>query len=113
MCSDLMAPDDYKNAPQDERERVSNGCGPQSALFDVVPDNLLGLYIGCACDVHDWMYEKGGAPSDRDMADLVFYWNMVRMINKAGGLLQLPRLILAKWYYHAVRRFGAAAFKVK
>jgi len=110
MCEGLNAPRSFREANSDERARVSNGCGPGWSAFDVVPDNLLGLSIACACDIHDWMYARGSTTNDKDRADTWFYWNMKRLIDDDGGVLRVPRLCLAWWYHRAVRRLGARSF---
>ena len=110
MCchETLSAPKSFRNASEEERARVSNGCGPASALFDVVPDNILGVSIGCACDIHDWEYEEG---LDKELADLRFYRNLRTRIDEVGGWLRRPRLFIAWWYFRAVTKLGHDAFK--
>lgn len=56
------------------------------------------------------MYARGKTSSDRDRADTWFYWNMKRLIDEKGGLLRLPRLCLAWWYYRAVSALGESSF---
>ena len=110
MCHGLIARKSFREASKEERAAVSNGCGPQSHLRDLVPNKLLGRHIGCACDVHDWMYEEGGDARDRRVADAVFFLNMCKIIDDEGGLLRIPRKILARWYFRAVVAFGKNAF---
>lgn len=110
MCTGLEAPKTFREASEKERSEVSNGCGPQWAAFDIVPDHLFGLRIGCACDIHDWMYEEGAALEDKDVADATFYRNMRSIVEREGGWLKQPRLLLAWWYYRAVKRFGRDSF---
>ena len=110
MCQGLIAPKSYLRASRAERAAVSNGCGPQSHSRDLVPDRLLGLPIGCACDVHDWMYEEGGDARDRRVADAVFFLNMCKIIDDKGGILRIPRKMLARWYFRGVVAFGRRAF---
>jgi hypothetical protein len=114
MCTELEAPESFHRASEEKRGEVSNGCGPQSALFNSIPTSMrnffFGLDVGCACDIHDWMYEEG---KDQAEADVVFYRNMRRIIEREGGWLKQPRLLLAWWYYRAVRRFGHDSFAGK
>jgi len=51
--------------------KVTNGCGSADSKFDFVPDNLLGLAILAACQVHDWMYHVGKTFDDKELADRV------------------------------------------
>lgn len=109
MCdlTKLHAPASFRQANDDQRKAVSNGCGPQSKLGGIVPDRLLGLSVTCACDIHDWSYNEG---IDRGYADRMFYRNMQIIIKEKGGLLMRPRLILAWWYFRAVDKFGQRAY---
>jgi hypothetical protein len=110
MCKGLIAPKTYRDASKEERAAAIRDRSPQSHSRDLVPDKLLGLHIGCACDVHDWMYEEGGDARDRRVADAVFFLNMCKIIDDEGGLLRIPRKLLARWYFRAVVAFGKDAF---
>ncbi len=109
MCDPkkLYTSKSFRSATPTQRAAVSNGCGPQSQLGGIVPDRLLGLSVSCACDVHDWDYHEG---LPREVADRNFYANMKIIIKEKGGLLMRPRLVLAWWYFRAVRRFGQSAY---
>ncbi len=104
---DLWVPID---ATDTEVAEASNGCGPSGWRVDLVPDNLLGVDIASACDIHDWMYEEG---EDRQEADEVFLKNMLELVNAKGGWLRCFRRMLARFYYRVVAKSGAEYFRVK
>jgi len=106
----LHAPSSYNNASDAERASQSNGCGPGGWKFDVVPDNLLGVDVVAACNIHDWMYGEGGGEDDREWADRIFLMNMKRLVRAAGGPLLPARLCLAWWYWRGVVKLGRPAF---
>lgn len=112
-CHNLNAPRSFFEASEEDKARKTNGCGPQSSILDVVPDHLLGLPIGCACNIHDWMFAEGGGQADKDRADTWFRWNLRILIDEDGGLLRWPRLFLAWWYWRAVSKLGDDAFNWK
>lgn len=100
------------------------GCGSDKAMIDFVPDNIFGLSIKEACCPHDDRYERGGSQEDKDVADLEFHGNMLRIIdnyklaNQVGKwnkfkCAMYPHLIarhIATGYYDKVVRFGDSSF---
>jgi len=110
---ELFAPEDYWKASRELKEKIVNGCGSARAKFDFVPDNILGLDISEACNIHDWMYHFAPAKIEyKEKADRVFLNNMIRLIDaktKWKWLRKLRRCI-AKKYYLAVKYYGAPAF---
>jgi hypothetical protein len=104
------------NSSWDEIIAASNGCGPQGWKIDVVPDKILGCYIGEACRIHDVQYEDGETIEDKDSADRTFLNNLIRLIrarttNWFAKKLLLPfRLKAAYGYYLFVAKFGGPAF---
>ena len=95
---------------------VSNGCGPAGWKIDVVPDSILGCYIGESCRIHDVQYEVGETIEDKDSGDRTFRNNMIRLIKGrttnwfAKVFLLKARLRLAQKYYEFVVNFGGPAF---
>jgi hypothetical protein len=108
----LYAPKEYWDATEIERKKITNGCGSEGWKGALVPNDLLGVDIKPACDIHDWMYSKGKKIEDKDQADRVFLNNMVRIINCSteNSVLKKIQLLEAKTYYEAVCVFGGDAF---
>lgn len=108
----LKAPLSYRKAHVLDRKKICNACGSSSVLVDFVPDNLFGLDISEACNIHDWMYQKGKTSNHKKVADDTFLTNMFRLIDNAGGnvLLRWIRKAAAKTYHLAVKQFGDSAF---
>lgn len=111
----LYAPQSYLDAPPDLLARVCNGCGSARAKFDFVPDTVYGLRITEACHIHDWMYHCGRTAIDKLEADVVFLGNVLRIIERASGivsrLLRPLRRLRALHYYQAVAELGGPAFQ--
>ena len=78
----------------------------------LVPDDLLGLCITPACDIHDYMYTVGDSISDKDSADRSFLNNMLRLIDAhdCWQIFKRRRALEAQVYYEAVHLFGGPAF---
>ena len=106
----LLAPQSYVNATDDEKSDICNGCGTSGWKGKVVPETMWGLDISEACQRHDWMYHYGTTKKDKELADLVFLRNLVRIINREGGWLKWPRRYRAMTYYNFVADFGDEAF---
>jgi len=104
----LMVPDSYINTPYAEIQKHTGGCGPGKLGDSFVPDTILGESIFLACQIHDWMYYVG-IPGDKDIADRVFLWNMVALIDD-GEVLDQVRLRTVMTYYQAVRIGGDDSF---
>lgn len=107
------APPTWWEASDDARAEVVNGCGPGSWRHDVVPDSLIGVSIGEACDIHDWMYEQGSTLDEKRWADTMFLRNMRALIDQSGGfwLLRWLRHRLAERYFAVVVALGGPAFE--
>lgn len=106
----LTAPQSYLEASPEVRAAVCNGCGAGGWKFDIIPDNLYGLDISEACNIHDWMYTVGETEADKVEADQLFLENMYRLINGGAWLLKGVRRRAAKGYFESVSHCGAAAF---
>lgn len=93
-------------------EKLINGCGPRGIIGLIIPDNILGVNIKKACDIHDYMYIMGETIEDKDKADRVFLNNMIRLIGlkSTNNLILKMRLFLAKKYYQSVCTFGGVYF---
>lgn len=108
----LYAPASFKLASKEELQETCNGCGPSGWKLDLVPDNIWLLYIGDACNIHDWMYSKGRTIEDKEGADRVFLNNLIRIIDRDKSRWRDKRKMKDKayGYYLAVKKFGGPAF---
>ncbi|MCG8532378.1 MAG: hypothetical protein MI749_17195 [Desulfovibrionales bacterium] len=105
----LLAPLTYYEAPQEMKDRVCNGCGPEGLLGKLVPEKLLGKCISPACNIHDWMYHEG---IDKQKADLYFLANMVLICSEGSKLLFPFRVALACKFFLAVFYCGDEYFVI-
>jgi hypothetical protein len=100
--------------PQEEVDRIANGCGPQKKFLgiDFVPDDLAGINITPACDLHDVGYNLGDNDEDKTVSDLMFLNLMVLHIiySKAGDVQKAAALNLAMKFFWAVYFHGKDAF---
>lgn len=106
----LQAPADFLVCPISTLETICNGCGSADSKFDFVPDTMWSLYIGYACHIHDYEYEKGETKEHKKIADKRFHKNMRALIKLKGGIFRFPRYVRAYLYYAAVKRKGYPAF---
>ena len=114
----LDAPPDYYSLTPKQKKKICNGCGPKNPKYfggHVIPDNLYGISISEACNIHDYMYYIGKTIKDKNEADRVFLNNMLRIIDS----VQYPWwLRWLKWlrqksawkYYEVVSNLGDIAF---
>ena len=116
MKAYLSAPASYLHASHSVREAVCNGAGPWG-YGRLVPDNILGLCITEAANIHDWQYWKGRSEEDKRNADSNFLTNMIRLTNTEttrffliGLVLRGMRRHIILYYYEAVHEFGHRAF---
>lgn len=108
----LYAPASFLTASEIELELICNGCGPSGWKVDIVPDHIFYLYIGSACNIHDWMYHHGRSDEDKKEADRVFLNNLIRLIERDKSKLRDKKKMIekAKGYYFAVKYAGGPAF---
>lgn len=120
----LYAPKKYWELDGETKKRICNGCGPRG-VFDFVGDSIWGVYIGEACNIHDYMYHVAEANiKAKEEADRVFLNNMLRLIEAQTkkrviifkGKVQFNNPLMwlrrktARHYYLGVKYFGAPAF---
>ena len=111
MNNQLYAPPEYINASANTRMQICNGCGAAGAKFDFVPDNIWGLKISEACNIHDWMYFYAKPNNkDKEKCDRIFLHNLLRLVEIKGGWLKRPRRQRAWFYFKMVQKFGGTAF---
>jgi hypothetical protein len=108
----LVAPVEYWQMPEEERNLIAGGCGPGGFGDALVPDTLWGLSVRAACEIHDWMYHFGESIDDKRLADRLFLDNMVSIIctKTKNWILRKLRLQRAWAYYQAVAKFGGPSF---
>jgi hypothetical protein len=112
LCNDgiLEADNGFLCSPIETLETICNGCGAADSKFDFVPDTMYGLYIGYACQIHDWDYHTGSTANHKKLADRRFHRNLRALIKQAHWLLRYPRYTRAWLYYKTVQKKGGDAF---
>jgi hypothetical protein len=100
----------------EELERIVNGCGPKY-FGALVPDELYGMDMEPACNIHDFMYHFGRTHLDKEVADRSFLNNVVRLAmaisdptTEEGRELLDKRLEVAYFYFNAVAKYGGPAY---
>ena len=113
----LLTPQSYLNASDEEVDEKTGGCGPGNIGDWFVPDTMYGESVFLACRIHDWMYGEGEDELDRRIADRTFLWNMTVLIQDVpftgvdeDQFLDLLRLRRVMTYYQAVSEGGSLAF---
>lgn len=107
----LESLDSFKTATFEELNEVCNGCGAADAKFDFVPDKIWGTYIGYACHIHDWEYDKGVTEEDKIKADKRFKDNLFRIISWGKWYKPKPlQKARAYLYYLGVKEKGHDAY---
>ena len=106
----LRAPQSYWDASREMIESVAGGCGPGGVGDWMVPDTNFGLSMKPACEIHDWMYYEGQTQEGKEIADIVFLLNMLKLVKKGTRFLRIPRDHRAFVYYEAVKYGGNSAY---
>ncbi|MBT4762922.1 MAG: hypothetical protein HOO06_14605 [Bdellovibrionaceae bacterium] len=103
-----FAPDSYWNLSNEDKNFISNGCGPKAISLLPVPDHLFGTKIKSACSIHDFMYSKTTNHKEQEIADKIFLENMNALIENecTSKLLKMLKKAKAYAYYFAVSLFG-------
>lgn len=113
-CS-ISVPETFWGFDETELAVFTNGCGPRGFGDKIVPDKLLFLSVKAACIIHDFSYNMGETPDDKQRADFTFLYNMLRIINTKSKFwpFKMIRRRLALAYYDAVAEFGEGCFNDK
>lgn len=91
--------------------KICNGCGAADAKIDFVPDTNYGLYVGYACQDHDFSYKVGVTEDDKKEADMRMLSNTLKIISwNSNWLMKILRSKRANSYYLAVDLKGGDAF---
>ncbi|WP_320055636.1 hypothetical protein [Desulfuromonas thiophila] len=114
----LLTTQDYEELPPQIKSKLCNGMGSQQTwwnrlLFWLIPDHFFGLDMAEAGNIHDFMYWQGGSLWGKIVADLVFLYNMLRLIHNAGPKHRLKRYFMATRYYLAVFWGGRGSFNFR
>lgn len=99
----LNAPSEYFELSKEEKENITNKCGPSGALSEFIPNSLMGVDISESCNIHDYMYHNSKSSNDLKKADLIFYKNMNKQIGHRDTFLTTLRQLLVMLYYILVR----------
>ena len=115
--AELDAPDSFLTESAQTIAANVNLCGTDGVIGDLVPEKILGYYIGDCCVIHDWDYFDGEPDeSVRDKADRRFRNNLTRELGNAMKSSFFYRIVkrlvrrAINIYYKAVRSFGGPAF---
>ena len=107
----LYSPDYFKQLSNEQLAEICNGCGSADSKIKIIPDTVLGLYVGAVCNIHDVMFHYGKPyEEDRARADRVYLHNLLRVFEKKGGWLEWPRVVLGIIYYFILRMLGGPAY---
>jgi len=106
----LIAPESFRRANRRVRARYCNGCGGAGSWTSwAVPNQIDGICVRPACNVHDWMYGHGKRKRDKFKADMVFLRNLLTLCHTTK--CSTPRFV---WrglrcfvYFAAVTLFGS------
>lgn len=106
----LYIPISFMEASKEEKAKICNGCGAKDGMK--VPGTVWFLSIVFACQVHDWMFEKGQTLGDYYFSNIMFFWNMTAIvINGSNWFTMLPRMERVLKYFIAVMtKYGKKAF---
>ncbi len=112
----LCVPKSYYDASPEELTHIVNGCGAAGSwLSTFIPERFKGLDISLACDIHDWCYHHGQDWNDKLIADRIFLFNMIVVIDNAevngdGKNKSRDRRDRSKLYFDFVSKYGKSAY---
>lgn len=108
----LLAPIEYFSLPQSTIDTFK--CGPSNGTWKekIVPETIYGLPVTAACGPHDYMYIVGYTDDDKIIADAVFGFNLLLIIQQTtdNKLLAWARRRRAYKYIDAVMALGTFNF---
>jgi len=73
------------------------------------PDKIFGVYVGDACEAHDWHYQQDEKSNSRKEVDLMFR-RQIEMNFEYEGKPKLGKVV-AFFYYWAVRAFSGRSWE--
>jgi len=91
------------------------GCGPGKIGDYFVPDNLFGIDIKIACQIHDWDTRISEEASEEHRLKIarVFKYNMIRIVRATPNQyswMRSARIWEANFYYGRVVKWGWSAY---
>lgn len=116
MHGDLLLPIlyvNFLNGIYNDPNLTINGCGPAGILSFLVPDTYDDIDLNEACNPHDFMYYYGETEKDKDLADRVFLFNLLTVLDRDNPNRRTSRKRhdMAMIYYDAVSDYGHFFFK--
>ena len=105
----LIVPQGYSDLTTAQKILICNGMGPKGWSW-LVPNHFFGADITEAGNRHDFSYSIGGDKWAKVVADLMFLFNMLRLVFDEGGWMQTPRYFMALRYFTAVFWGGSKSF---
>lgn len=109
---DLIVPDSFIRATDEEIKEKTGGCGPGKYGDYFVPDSVLFVSLKEACIVHDWEYAHAKSWEDKKNADINFLINMLNINynrSKSKIMRRIRDQIIFK-YFIAVYYYGDPFF---
>lgn len=109
----ILAPESFWDADQELIDSVVGGCGPGWFGNLFVPNNLLGVKIKIACQIHDWCFLVWNDKKGFRLANNIFNRNMNMTVSQKTKTkwLKKPRLWVSVIYYQFVHRSGGLGYK--
>ena len=107
----LILPNNFSSTNNSNQLETGTKCG--SGLFRFIPDKILGVNIETACEIHDFMYERGGNHDDKKLADRLFYYNLMLTMDEHSSdniFLDLSRKLISIIYSLGPVIFGGFFF---
>lgn len=104
----------WENLTESQKKRVSNGIGAEwmpAFVRDTVTKLSSSFFDEASWSHHDYGYMKGENERDRRRCDVLFYDAMKRDISRNDDILKIPTLLLATFFFVAVRLAGWGAFQ--
>ncbi len=105
---------DYRlRAPEGfDPSQVVGGCGPGKWGDRIVPDSILGVDIGPACDIHDYCYLIGETEEERTNADIELFSNGFRILKQRSSKIMLaPRTFILGIYFTSCVYGGESVYE--
>ena len=110
----LIEPLMYSQMSVNILNQFVNGCGTEG-MGKLVSNKVAGIDIIEACKRHDLMYFLGQNIKDKKISDMVFKYNMYKLIKLADKNWFVEKVAYGKAYiyYQAVNWKGSPAFCAK
>lgn len=101
----------YQLLSKSERDNICNGAGAANDWRSrLIPNTLYGLDCIEAFNIHDHGYHVGSTPQDKEAADFMMLYNLLKIIASGSSWLAPLRNRRALKYFEAVVVAGEDAF---